>query len=167
MNKIFSLIIFSVALVAFEFPAMILSSSYNYRINWVYKNTTFSCSPLALITVSQLALNQNLPPSCKERIKNFLGAHPGESSIGIALLKSRQRYHIINDNNQCVMMLNGGKSYGQALLEKGFAYLVPFIKIKDRVLEYRLGQSALKAKLKEIGIWKDPILARCFLFNKL
>jgi len=167
MIKIFIVIfILTNNIFGFYILGTLASSENNYYFKFLHKKRIYGCSPVGIITASQLYENPKLSPSCKNDLEKFFGEYPEERYLSQDVLKLHQRYRVNYDRQQCHVMINGGKNYGTLMLENGFAIKNPLIKIYDIVLNYQMKTAQTRAKELKIGIWKNSRLPRCFLINQ-
>ena len=80
------------------------------------------------------------------------------------MLHKEQKYFLKGLKEDCFIMLNGGVSFSEHLLEKGFAKLQKKLdeKFLNSTLYKKLTRSQRRAEYHKRGIWEDPTLANCF-----
>lgn len=156
---------FHVCLFA-DITALLLQVDNNAQAHFSYEDSAFSCKHAAIITLTQLYHSKNSDTSCQRAIEGFIKKHPYISYEAKAIFHTMQKYHLIAFKKACFVMLNGGVSFSEHLLEKGYAML------DDRIAKSQFSKTALYAKLLEAqnraqyhqkGIWSNQVVVNCFV----
>jgi endonuclease YncB( thermonuclease family) len=144
--------------------ALLLGARSDYLFHFSYNDIAFYCRPAAVTTIDQLLLTPKLPKVCKEQAHNFLRKHPYANKQYAYKLHEEQKYYLLGLKQDCFIMLNGGVSFSEHLLEKGFAKLQNNLDdaFLTSTMYKKLKRAEQRAEYHKRGIWEDPILANCF-----
>lgn len=164
MRIFLSFFLFSLFLKA-DVLALLLHIDDNSHFHFTYQDQAFSCQTAAVTTLTKLYFKDNMGDACKEEIVHFLKQYPFIPYTAKTTLHEQQKYHLIPYQQNCFIMLNGGITLSQKLLESGYA------KLDDEMITKRFSSTALYASLQRAeararyegrGFWKNQVLVNCF-----
>ena len=116
-----------------------------------YHNIPFYCDNAHVTTVMQHL--KNATPECKQLLNAFLARDPGAKTFIKRTLHPELTYHITPYGQQCMVVLKGGLTLSEALLESGYAVLQSQNTTLQAALE--------RAKYHEKGIWSSSAVVNC------
>jgi hypothetical protein len=167
MSKIFTLLILmTISIHADDILALLKGVENNSALHMNYGQQPFICRPYGVETVDELAERIDVNSSCRQYLNDFRKAHPKERYYAASLLHAQQQYSVRSIEGRCLLNLSSGHSYSEALLEEGYARVLPLLVFKDNLLDYRFKQALRRAKIRKLGIWSDLNVRNCFLLAK-
>jgi len=164
MSKIFVLLILLINFIyAQNVVALLKRVENNALLHMSYKQQPFLCQPYAVETVPELLNRTDVNSTCKNYLREFRLAYPKEKAYAASSLHIQQQYSVSSMDGKCLLHLSSGYTYSEALVEKGYARLIPSYIFEDSVIEYRFKRAVKRAKVKKAGIWSDVNVENCFL----
>lgn len=117
----------------------------------------------AIDTIGQYMNSPALSKTCKESFMDFQKHDPKEKYAYAYVLHENITYNIKPYGKECFVMLNGGTSWSEYLIEKGYALLSKSISPDyiNSVGYEKLTLAQNRAKYHKRGIWSDIIVAQC------
>ena len=164
MGRLFVVFIVLITSVyAKEILALLKKVENNAALHMSYKQQRFVCKPYGVETVEELLERVDVNSSCKYFLNEFRKQEPKEKYFAVSSLHIQQQYNVSAIKDRCLLSLSSGYSYSEALLEKGYARLLPKYTFSDNILEYRFSRAVKRAKIQNAGIWSDVNVRNCFL----
>lgn len=155
-------VFFIASLDAQELISLLKSVQNNHTLHMKYLQQPFVCKPYGVVILSELMERTDLSSSCKNFLSRFRAENPQEKYFAASRLKIEQQYSVESIKGLCLLHLSSEHSYSEALLEQGYALIVPEGVKDDEVLEKRFDKALLRAKNTKAGIWSDSDARNCF-----
>jgi hypothetical protein len=163
---IFLMLIMSVSSQAKMLYAFLKEVENNHTLHMKVQQQPFICTPYGVDTISQLVYRTDVNSSCQKYLRDFRMQHPQEKFFAAGLLYPEQQYAVEGVKNRCLLYLSNQHTYSEALLEEGYARMLPVTLYQDPLLKYRYQKAVLRAKTDKKGLWSDVNLRNCFLIPK-
>ncbi len=164
MYKLFLIfIVLGISLYAQDSLALLKKVQNNSALYMSYKQQNFVCKPYGIETVEELLERSDVNSSCKNFLNEFRKQHPKEKVFAAYFLHKQQLYSVSDIKQRCLLHLSTGYSYSEALLEKGYARVLPDYTFTDVILKYRFTRAVKRAKINKAGLWSDMKVRDCFL----
>ena len=164
MPKLFLVfIMLSISLYAQGALSLLKKVENNSALHMSYKQQDFVCKPYGVETVEELLERSDVNSSCKYFLNEFRKEHPKEKVFAASSLHQQQLYSVSGIKQRCLLHLSTGYSYSEALLERGYARVLPDYTFTDVILKYRFTRAVKRAKINRAGLWSDTKVKDCFL----
>lgn len=149
---------------AADFTALLINSESDALFHFRYQGRAFSCEPAAIVTLTQLYYSKGLAEGCRKALVAFAQKYPYAAKQHHYLLHEDQTYYIHPYKEKCFIMLNGGISYSEYLVENGFAKMQSTFEngFFGSPLYQKLQKAQKRATYHGRGLWKDPMVSSCF-----
>jgi hypothetical protein len=137
----------------------------NNLMRYSIKSAPFFCYSAAVNTHETFINSPNTTQACQTLMQKFIKKNPKMVYAHSYVLHEDITYMIEpHEGNSCFLYLNGGTTYSEYLVEKGFALLKnshdgDFAK---SVAYEKLTRAQARAKYHKKGVWGNARLANCF-----
>lgn len=167
MKKIYCLllVVFIINLDANEVISILKGVQNNHTLHMKHLQQPFICRPFGVETIRQFLIRKDISTSCRQSLESFIEANPEEQYFALHVLKIEQQYSAEKFQDSCLLHLSSGHSYSEALLEHGYARIVPDLQYKNAELKYRFNRAFEGAKRSKNGIWSNAEVSKCFLLR--
>lgn len=146
-----------------DFNALLLEVDNNYFFHFSYNDVNFNCEAAAITTLTQFALEHNDSKTCVKAINNFFTREPKAPKMHHYVLHEDITYSITPLDKKCFVMLNGGTSWSEYLIEKGYAVLEsnldPMFMLSAHY--HQLERAQKRAQYHKRGLWSDIMIKNC------
>ncbi|KIM10866.1 MAG: hypothetical protein KU37_09085 [Sulfuricurvum sp. PC08-66] len=165
LKTFFALLLIALPLWALPKVVLLKSVGANNVMRFLDKSQPFYCYTAAINTHETFLDSNATSQACKTQMHLQLRRDPIMRYAYAYALHEEIAYTLeAYEGNSCFMWLDGGRTWSEYLLEKGYALLKnshseAFIKT---TLYAKLQRAQERAKYEHRGVWSDETLAECF-----
>ena len=151
-----------ISLSAQSLPMKLIDIKSSTLLRFGYKQFHYDCIPYGVVTLEQVYSKKNITNLCKQKIKRFFATNVKLYHIAAYRLKVMQFYMVeLKKDQECLVNLQGMRSYSEFLLSQGFA--VVRRGFRDEVYGYYFDRAQKTARVQKRGVWSDPSLLECIV----